>query len=148
MTKSSAAVDLDAAKAGVEAMYGAPEERVLDPTKADQSLLERMPSPSGWRMLVLPYRGKGQTSGGLYLPDKVVEDGQVSTVVGYVMKQGSLCYKDADKFPDGPWCKAGDWVIFARYAGSRFRIEGGEVRIINDDEILGVISDPEDIISL
>ena len=148
MTKSSAAVDLDAAKAGVEAMYVAPEERVLDPTKADQSLLERMPSPSGWRMLVLPYRGKGQTSGGLYLPDKVVEEGQVSTVVGYVMKQGSLCYKDADKFPDGPWCKAGDWVIFARYAGARFRIEGGEVRIINDDEILGVISDPEDIISL
>jgi len=148
MTNSSAAVDLDAAKAGVEAMYVSPEQRVLDPTKADQSLLERMPSPSGWRMLVLPYRGKGQTSGGLYLPDNVIEEGQVSTVVGYVMKQGSLCYKDADKFPDGPWCKTGDWVIFARYAGSRFRIEGGEVRIINDDEILGVISDPEDIISL
>jgi co-chaperonin GroES (HSP10) len=64
------------------------------------------------------------------------------------MKQGPLCYKDEAKFPEGPWCKTGDWVIFARYAGSRFRIEGGEVRILNDDEILAVISDPEDILSL
>jgi chaperonin GroES len=148
MTDSSIAVDLEAAQSGIEAMYVSPEERVLDPTKADQSLLEKLPTPTGWRMLVLPYRGKGKTSGGLYLPDKVVEEGHVSTVVGYVMKQGALCYKDKEKFPGEAWCKKGDWVIFARYAGSRFRIEGGEVRIINDDEILGVISDPEDIISL
>jgi co-chaperonin GroES (HSP10) len=64
------------------------------------------------------------------------------------MKQGPLCYQDEAKFPAGAWCKTGDWVIFARYAGSRFRIDGGEVRILNDDEILAVIGDPEDILSL
>lgn len=147
MTKSEA-VDLDAVKEGMKSLYVPAEERVLDPSKADQSLLERMPNPTGWRMMILPYRGKGKTAGGIYLPDKVVEDGQIQTVVGYVMKQGALCYKDESKFPDGPWCKEGDWVIFARYAGSRFRIEGGEVRILNDDEILATISDPEDILSL
>jgi len=147
MTKS-AAVDLDAIKEGMKDLYVPAEERVLDPTKADKSLKERMPNPTGWRMLILPYRGKGKTAGGIYLPDKVVEDGQIQTVVGYVMKQGALCYKDENKFPDGPWCKEGDWVIFARYAGSRFRIEGGEVRILNDDEILATIDDPEDILSL
>lgn len=147
MTKS-AAVDLDAIKEGMKDLYVPAEERVLDPTKADKSLKERMPNPTGWRMLILPYRGKGKTAGGIYLPDKVVEDGQIQTVVGYVMKQGALCYKDESKFPDGPWCKEGDWVIFARYAGSRFRIEGGEVRILNDDEILATIDDPEDILSL
>lgn len=147
MTKS-AAVDLDAIKDGMKDLYVSAEERVLDPSKADQSLLERMPSPTGWRMMILPYRGKGKTAGGIYLPDKVVEDGHIQTVVGYVMKQGALCYKDESKFPDGPWCKEGDWVIFARYAGSRFRIEGGEVRILNDDEILATINDPEDILSL
>jgi chaperonin GroES len=147
MTKS-AAVDLDAIKEGMKDLYVPAEERVLDPSKADQSLLERMPNPTGWRMMILPYRGKGKTAGGIYLPDKVVEDGQIQTVVGYVMKQGALCYKDESKFPDGPWCKEGDWVIFARYAGSRFRIEGGEVRILNDDEILATINDPEDILSL
>lgn len=148
MTESSSAVDLEAAKSAVQSMYVPKEERVLDPSKADASLIERMPSPTGWRMLILPYRGKSKTQGGVYLPEKVIDDGQLTTVVGYVMKQGPLCYKDADKFPDGPWCKQGDWVIFARYAGSRFKIEGGEVRILNDDEILAVISDPDDILSL
>lgn len=148
MTDAVKSVDLDAAAAGVASMYTEPKERVLDPSKADESLLERMPSPTGWRMLILPYRGKAKTQGGLYLPDKIVDDGQLTTVVGYVMKQGPLCYKDEQKFPDGPWCNQGDWVIFARYAGSRFKIEGGEVRILNDDEILAVINDPEDIISL
>jgi co-chaperonin GroES (HSP10) len=132
---------------GVDDLYVEPAERVLDPSKADASLLERMPDPTGWRMLILPYRGKAQTEGGIYIPEKVLEDGQIQTVVGYVLKQGPLAYKDTEKFPEGPWCQEKDWVIFARYAGSRFRIDGGEVRILNDDEILATISDPEDIIS-
>jgi chaperonin GroES len=148
MTEQSAAIDLDAAKEGLKELYVSKEERVLDPSKADASLIERMPQPTGWRMMILPYRGKGKTQGGVLLPDQVVEDGQIQTVVGYVLKQGELCYKDESKFPEGPWCKTGDWVIFARYAGSRFKIDGGEVRIINDDEILATINDPEDILSL
>lgn len=132
----------------VSSMYKPREERVLDPESVDTSLLERMPTPTGWRMLILPYRGKGVTDGGIVLPGKLLDDGQLQTVVGYVLKVGPLAYEDKDKFPEGPWCKQGDWVIFARYAGSRFRIDGGEVRILNDDEILATISDPEDIISL
>lgn len=134
-------------KEGVDKMYVDPKDRVLDPSKADSSLLDRMPTPTGWRMLILPYRGKAQTEGGIYIPDQVLDDGQIQTVVGYVLKQGPLAYKDTSKFPDGAWCQEKDWVIFARYAGSRFRIDGGEVRILNDDEILATISDPEDIIS-
>jgi co-chaperonin GroES (HSP10) len=132
---------------GVDSIYVDPQDRVLDPSKADASLVERMPTPTGWRMLILPYRGKSKTDGGIYIPDKVLEDGQIQTVVGYVLKQGPLAYQDTNKFPNGPWCQEKDWVIFARYAGSRFRIDGGEVRILNDDEILATISDPEDIIS-
>jgi co-chaperonin GroES (HSP10) len=97
-------------------------------------------------MLILPYRGKGQTDGGIHLPDKVVEEGQIQTVVGYILKQGPLAYKDTEKFPQGPWCAEKDWVIFGRYAGARFRIDGGEVRILNDDEVIAVIQDPEDIL--
>ena len=114
----------------------------------NKSFLERMPQPTGWRMLILPYRGKETTEGGIYIPNKVLDDTQIQTVVGYVVKQGPLCYKDTDKFPEGPWCEEKQWVVFARYAGSRFRIDGGECRIINDDEILAVIDDPEDILSL
>ena len=105
-----------------------------------------MPSPTGWRLLILPYRGKGKTESGIYLPDKIVEENAVSTQVGYVLKVGELAYKDATKFPEGSWCVKGDWVMFARYAGSRFRIDGGEVRILNDDEVLAKIASPEDIL--
>ena len=130
----------------LDKMYVEPQERVLDPSLADQSLIDRMPSPSGWRRLILPYRGKGKTEGGLYLPDKVVEDNQISTQVGFVLKMGPMAYKDPEKFPSGPWCAEKDWVMFARYAGSRFKIDGGEVRILNDDEILAKIQEPEDIL--
>jgi len=134
-------------KEGAEKMYVEPMQRVLDPTKADKAMIDRMPQPTGWRMLILPYRGKKMSDGGIYIPDKTLDDGQVQTVVGYVLRLGPLAYADKEKFPDGPWCKEKSWVVFARYAGSRFRIEGGEVRILNDDEVLATIDDPEDIIS-
>ena len=130
----------------LDKMYVEPQERVLDPSLADQSLIDRMPSPTGWRLLILPYRGKGKTEGGLYLPDKVVEDNQISTQVGFVLKMGPMAYKEPEKFPSGPWCAEKDWVMFARYAGSRFKIDGCEVRILNDDEILAKIQEPEDIL--
>jgi len=108
---------------------------------------EKLPEPSGWRILILPYRGKGKTAGGIYIPDSTVEREALATVCGYVVKVGPLAYKDKEKFGDSdPWCKEGDWVIFGRYAGSRFKIDGGEVRLLNDDEILATINNPEDII--
>ena len=61
---------------------------------------------------------------------------------------GPDAYADKNKFPNGPWCKEGDWVVFARYAGSRVKIEGGEIRILNDDEILSTVKDPTDILTL
>ena len=132
--------------ANLEKIYTEPKKNILDPDLIDKSLLERMPAPTGWRILILPYRGKGKTESGIYLPDQVVEQNQVSTQVGYVLKMGSLCYKDKEKFPTEPWCQEKDWVMFARYAGSRFNIDGGEVRILNDDEILAKIQNPEDIL--
>ena len=131
----------------IDDAYVDPQERVLDPDSIDPTLLDRMPQPTGWRLLVLPYRGKGRTSGGILLTDQQLDEDQVQTVVGYVLKQGPLCYADTDKFPNGPWCNEKEWVIFPRYGGSRFRIEGGEVRILNDDEVLATIKNPDDILS-
>jgi|TARA_B110000503_G_C6991002_1_gene347334 co-chaperonin GroES (HSP10) len=112
----------------------------------NKNLLERLPSPTGWRILVLPYAGPKKTKGGIILTDNTSETIQMTTVCAYVLKVGELAYKDKEKFPDGPWCKEGEWVIFGRYAGSRFKIEGGEVRILNDDEIIARINNPEDIL--
>ena len=131
----------------IDDAYVEPDERVLDPSTISTSLMDRMPQPTGWRMLILPYRGKGVTSGGIAITKSILDEDQIQTVVGYVLKQGPLAYKDKEKFPDGPWCKEKEWVVFPRYAGSRFRIEGGEVRILNDDEVIATIGDPDDILS-
>ena len=110
--------------------------------------LEKMsiPKPTGWRIIVLPYKAKEKTKGGIILSDKTVAESQIATNCGLVMEVGPDAYQDEDKFPNGPWCKRKDWVLFARYAGSRINIDGGELRILNDDEILGTIDDPEDIL--
>ena len=110
--------------------------------------LEKMslPKPTGWRILVLPYKAKQKTKGGIILSDKTVSESQIATNCGLVMEMGPDAYNDKDKFPNGPWCKKKDWVLFARYAGSRINIDGGELRVLNDDEILGTIEDPEDIL--
>jgi co-chaperonin GroES (HSP10) len=124
------------------------EKPRLNPDAIGKTLLDRMPNPTGWRILILPYQGKGKSAGGIFLPSETQEKSQISTQVGYVLKLGPLAYKDTDKFPDGAWCQEKQWVMFARYAGSRFQIDGGEVRILNDDEILSTILDPEDIHNL
>ena len=107
----------------------------------------KLPIPTGWRILVLPHRGQGKTKGGVLLSDKTVEETQIATNVGLVLAMGPDAYNDKERFPNGAWCKKNDWVIFARYAGSRLNIEGGELRILNDDEILGTTDDPENILS-
>jgi len=110
--------------------------------------LERIPVPTGWRIVVLPYRPPHTTKGGIVLAKEAVDKQQIATVCGYVVEVGPLAYKDSDKFPNGPWCQKGDWVIFARYAGARINIEGGEIRILNDDEILAQVKDPEDVLHM
>lgn len=120
----------------------------IDPNKMDEGVLERIPVPTGWRIVVLPYRPPHTTKGGIVLAKEAVDKQQIATVCGYVVEVGPLAYKDSDKFPDGPWCQKGDWVIFARYAGARINIEGGEIRILNDDEILARVKDPEDVLHM
>ena len=110
------------------------------------SALEQLPKPTGWRVLVLPYTMPNKTKGGIIIAQESLDKLRIATNCGYVIKVGPLAYKDENKFYTGPWCKKGDWVIFARYAGSRLPIEGGEVRLLNDDEVLGTIKNPEDIL--
>ena len=122
----------------------APEKEPLNPENI-QPVVDQLPEPSGWRILVLPFTPKEKTKGGLIIAQESLDRLRIATNCGYVLKMGPLAYKDKDKFEE-PWCKKGDWVIFARYAGSRLPIEGGEIRILNDDEILGTIQDPESVL--
>ena len=117
-----------------------------EPEKEVTKETTKLPKPTGWRMLVLPFRMKETTKGGVLLGQDTLERQQVGSQCGNVLAMGPDCYRDKDRFNDGPWCKVGDWIVFARYAGSRIEIEGGEVRLLNDDEILATVQDPTDIL--
>ena len=108
--------------------------------------LEKVPQPVGWRIVLFPLKLKGKTKGGVILTDETVEESQITTNICKVLKIGPSAYKDKERFPDGPWCKKDDWILITRYAGSRIKIDGGELRIINDDEVLAVVDDPRDIL--
>lgn len=132
--------------------YVAEEDRVLDPTLASKEIIDRLPQPTGWRVLIAPFNPPKKSKGGILLNQKTLEEDVIQTNVGYVLRMGPLAYADKERYPTGPWCEEKQWVIFARYAGSRFRLNdekraafGSEVRILNDDEILGTIIDPDDI---
>ena len=107
---------------------------------------DKLPQPTGWRILVLPFKIKDKTKGGVLLGQETIERQQVASQCGSVLAMGPHCYNDKERYPDGPWCKVNDWVVFARYAGSRIEIEGGEVRLLNEDEILATVKNPEDIL--
>ena len=125
-------------------------ESVEEANKVDETnvgeIKDELPQPSGWRLLVLPFTPKEKTKGGIIIAQESLDKARIATNCGYVVKMGPMAYGDKEKFPTGPWCKEKDWVIFARYAGSRLPIEGGEVRILNDDEVLGTIKDPESVL--
>ena len=121
------------------------EKEPLNPDNI-QAQISQLPMPSGWRLLVLPFTPREKTKGGILIAQESLDKLRVATNCGYVLKMGPLAYADREKFTTGPWCKKGDWVIFARYAGSRLPIEGGEVRLLNDDEVLGTIKDPESVL--
>ena len=114
-----------------------------EPSKTN---LNKLPNPTGWRILVMPFQVKEETAGGIIIAQETLDRARAAVQVGYVLKMGPLCYEDKDKYPTGPWCKEKDWVMFARYAGSRIDIDGGEIKMLNDDEILGTIDDPKDLI--
>ena len=123
-----------------------PNTDLVGVKKSEKKEEAKIPKPTGWRMLVLRCKMKEKTKGGLVLAEATLERQQVASQCGLVLAMGPDCYKDKERYPDGPWCKVNDWVMFARYAGSRIKIDGGEIRLLNDDEVLATIDSPEDIL--
>jgi|TARA_R100001086_G_scaffold245632_1_gene176786 co-chaperonin GroES (HSP10) len=123
------------------------KERVTITPENLDSHADKLPRPTGYRILILPFTLPEVTRGGIHIAQTTLDKERIATVVGYVVEMGPDAYGDINKFPEGAWCKKGDWVIFGRYAGARFNIEGGDMRLLNDDEILATIDDPEAILS-
>ncbi len=106
---------------------------------------KQLPEPRGFKILIALPELEEKTDGGIYLPEQVRNTEALATVVGFVFKMGDLCYLDEKKFPNGPWCNEGDWVLFRAYSGTRIKIHGKEFRLINDDMVEAVVEDPRGI---
>jgi co-chaperonin GroES (HSP10) len=110
---------------------------------SDEEVLEdkHIPKPCGYKILVALPTMAAITEKGVYLPDEHVSREEVAQLVARVIELGSDCYTDTKRFPNGPWCKVGDFVMFRSYTGTRFKLAGQEFRLINDDAIDAVIED-------
>jgi len=102
----------------------------------------QLPEPKGYKILCAIPEASETYESGLVKAGQTKHIEEHSTVVLFVVKVGDLAYKDESRFPTGPWCKEGDFVLTRAYAGTRFKIHGREFRIINDDTVEGVVQDP------
>lgn len=105
----------------------------------------QLPEPSGYRILCAVPEIDKEFDSGLVKADVTISTEEALTTVLFVVKLGPDCYKDPTRFPSGPWCKEGDFIVIRPYTGSRLVIHGREFRIINDDSVEGVVQDPRGI---
>ena len=105
----------------------------------------QLPEPTGYKILIALPEVDEKTEGGIIKAQETMHLEEVGSIVGFVMKLGPDAYEDKKKFPNGPYCKEGDFVLMRSYSGTRFSIHGKEFRLINDDSVEAVIDDPRGI---
>ena len=111
----------------------------------EQKQATQLPEPTGYRILIAIPDKEEKTEGGILKAQETLHYEEVSSIVGFVMKMGPDCYKDETRFPTGPWCQVGDFVLFRAFSGTRIKIHGKELRIINGDNVEAVVDDPRGI---
>lgn len=116
---------------------------VLPQTAEDKA--RQLPQPSGYRILCAIPDIDNTYESGIVKADITLQHEELLTTVLFVVKMGPDCFKDATRFPSGPWCKEGDFILVRPHAGTRLKIHGREFRIINDDSVEGVVQDPRGI---
>jgi co-chaperonin GroES (HSP10) len=108
----------------------------------DERVASKLPQPQGYKILIGVPEISEKTEGGVFMPDGLKAAEETASIIGFVMKLGPDAYNDENKFPNGAYCKEGDFVIFRSYSGTRFKIHGKEFRLINDDTVEAVVEDP------
>ena len=121
-----------------------PNEATVLPDTDDRKA-KQLPDPSGYRILCGIPNIDEQYESGIIKSDMTLQHEELLTTVLFVVKIGPDCYKDPARFPSGPWCKEGDFILVRPHAGTRLKIHGREFRIINDDSVEGVVEDPRGI---
>lgn len=116
--------------------------KIFEQIPDEERSARQLPKPSGYQVLVALPEVEEKFSSGILKSDKTREVEEVSSVIGFVMDLGPDAYKDEKKFPSGPWCKQGDFILMGAFRGTRFKVHGKEFRLLADDEVLAVTEDP------
>ena len=111
----------------------------------DDELEAQLPKPVGYKLLIALPKVEETYESGLIKAERTIQQEHVLSMVGLVLDMGAQAYKDPDRYPTGPWCQVGDYVLFRSNSGTRFRVNGVEYRFLNDDSIDGVVADPRGI---
>ena len=111
-------------------------------TTTEEKVASKLPKPQGYKILIGVPEVSDKTEGGVFMPDGLKSAEETASIIGFVMNLGPDAYAYKDKFPNGPYCGEGDFVIFRSYSGTRFKIHGKEFRLINDDTVEAVVDDP------
>lgn len=137
---------IGAAKPALVNLDGKPITSIpVEPEVPVEDRATQLPDPSGYRILCAIPEVEERTAGGILKADETKKFEELTTPVLFVIKLGPDAYADERKFPSGPWCKEGDFVLTRPHAGSRVKIHGREFRLINDDSVEGVVEDPRGI---
>jgi len=131
-----------------EILIGSNPDDVTQATTLPQTAEEKakqLPEPQGYRMLVGIPDAEKEHAGGILKADTTLQMEEVLSTVFFVIKMGPDCYKDEKRFPTGPWCKEGDFILARPNTGTRLKIHGREFRLINDDSVEAVVEDPRGI---
>ena len=131
-----------------ELLIGSNPDDVTQVTTLPQTAEEKakqLPEPSGYRILCAIPEIDETFESGIVKADSTMHYEEVLSTVFFVVKMGPDCYKDPSRFPSGPWCKVGDFILARPNSGTRLKIHGREFRIINDDTVEGVVDDPRGI---
>tara|TARA_R110000824_G_scaffold4601_1_gene22131 strand:- start:1079 stop:1495 length:417 start_codon:yes stop_codon:yes gene_type:complete len=105
----------------------------------------QLPEPKGYKLLIALPEVDEMTEGGIIKSEDSRHEESIATVVGWVMSMGVDAYANYTRFPSGPYCQVGDWVIFRAFSGTRIKIHGKEFRLINDDTVEAVVEDPRGV---
>jgi co-chaperonin GroES (HSP10) len=117
-----------------------------DITPSQEELEAQLPVPVGYKLLIALPQVEGTYESGIAKAERTMQQEQILSIVGAVLDMGSQAYSDPDRFPNGPWCKVGDFVMFRANTGTRFKVAGVEYRLMNDDSIEAVVSDPRGVV--
>jgi len=111
----------------------------------EEEMEQQLPKPVGYKLLIALPTVEKEFDSGILKAERTLNEERIMTTIGVILDMGAEAYSDKTRFPNGPWCKIGDYVVIRPHTGTRIHVNGQELRLINDDSIEAVVADPRGV---